>query len=304
MDFALYCKKNFNKTVLEVKALEIVQYFEVIDMRKKKDSVEITKSTKTHYRDYLRAYYKYIKGVKKDFEQVKFKIPIPDAKSWDFGGKETDLEDLESEGHLLTMDAIRQVLFYFFYRKYSDYDRKPSRTFIIVCLIILTGARIREIVQVELKNFDLKHRWFVTEVKSRKVAKRDGMYFFPEFFKPELEHYLQLLTQGFPNATCLFENKPGKHVSVRAVQGQLKKARDKLGLEALTNPHRFRDFLNTKRLEAGCDQSLRKFLLNQKAGDVNPDNYLKKYKNRVYLRGIYDKYNPFTEEILPEKPRL
>jgi integrase len=242
--------------------------------------------------------------VKKDLEKIVFDNPVPSARTFDFKGKTTDLEDLESKVQLLSMESIQQVLFYFFFQRYSNYETKPSRLFIIVCLIVFTGARVREIVQVQLKNLDVKNRWFITEVKSPKASKRAGIYFFPEFFGSELEHYLELLKKERPEAIYLFELKKGKPMSVRTVQGQLEKARAKLGLEALTNPHRFRDFLNTKRLEAGCDQSLRKFLLNQKAGDVNPDNYLKKYKNRIYLRGIYDEFNPFNKDLMPEKPKF
>lgn len=71
----------------------------------------------------------------------------------------------------------------------------------------------------------------------------------------------------------------------------------------MTNPHIFRDFINSRREEKGATSTQRKFLINQKNPDVNINSYLKKYKNRITLRNLYDKYNPFNQDILPQ-PKL
>ena len=94
----------------------------------------------------------------------------------------------------------------------------------------------------------------------------------------------------------LFQSPYGpevKPLSKKTIQDYIKKAKEVLDIKSKIHAHAFRDFINTKRLELGLfDKDRRKMLLNQTVGDVNID-YLKKYKNRVSLRELYDKYNIF-----------
>ena len=81
----------------------------------------------------------------------------------------------------------------------------------------------------------------------------------------------------------------------------MQQVKEELGLKTLTNPHIFRDFINSRREERGATVTQRKFLINQKNPDVNINSYLKKYKNRMILRNLYDKYNPFDKTTLPKQ---
>lgn len=292
VDFAIYCKNECNKSILEVNAPEILLYFKnVID---KKD---IKKTTKSRTRSFIRAYYNYVKEFKKQMEDKEFKFPVPSSKIWNFSKKEgTFLKDIQFDIPILTMEKVKDIIRHLYYTK-------SYRIYIIMCLIILSGARISEVLKIKLSYISLESRWFIIEVKSKKNNKKDGIYFFPEFFVPEIKHYVKLLKLEYNNPIYLFPGRNGKHITPRTVQYYMRKTKKELGIKASINPHAFRDFLNTKRFETGCNKTLCKFLLNQKVKDVNPKHYLKAYKNRVKLRNAYDQYNPFNKSILPN-PRL
>lgn len=291
VNFAVYCKERFNKNILDVKGPEILTYFkEIIDIK------EIEINSKRRIRTFIRAYYHYVQEFKKQMEGEEFIFPVPSSKIWDFSGKEGSLKELKFDIPILKMEDVKDIIKHLYYTK-------PYRTYIIMSLIIFSGARISEVLNIKLEYLFLDRRWFITEVKSKKNDKRDGIYFIPEFFIPELKHFIDLLKLEHQDPNYLFPSRNGTHYSPRSIQRYMRIIKKELGIKASINPHSFRDFLNTKRFEKGCNQILCKFLLNQKVRDVNPKHYLKAYKNRVKLRNAYDKYNPFNKSILPN-PKL
>lgn len=289
VDLALYCKEERGKTILEAKGPDILGYFkDVIDKK------PILKQTKRTYSYFISAYYNYVKNYKEQMEEERFHCPVPSVKIWDFSqGRKISLVERDMEQKLPTMKIVEKML-------HHIYFTKPKWLFLIVSLIVYGAPRVSEIAHVELKNLDLKNRWFVTEVKSSKKAKRDGIYFFPAFFQPELKNYVSQLKEG---ERWLFPGNNKNHVSPRAIQNDLQDVKKTLNIKASINPHIFRDFLNTKRFERGCNEMFLYLLLNQTYKGVNSASYLKKYKDLVVLRDIYDKYNPFDKLIKP-KPRL
>lgn len=288
-----YCRTHFDKGPLEVTGREILHYF--------KDFVNvkpIQKKSKLLYRDILSAYYNYISDYKRDIENIEFKSPIPSRKIWDFSGKTKSLDFILNNDQELTIEIIEQVL-------HHIYFVKPMRIFIATSLMAYTGARINEIASIELKKIDLNNRWFIVQVKSKKSDKRDGIYYFPEFFVSELNHYIKLVKEEYPDAIYLFHSEKSRmdHYYPRVFEHTLKQVKKELNLNVNIHPHVFRDFLNTKRFDMGCKLELRKLLLNQTVKDVNVKHYLKSYQNKEKLRTVFDKYNPFTELIKPN-PRL
>lgn len=290
IDLAEYMKEHFNKTLLEVSGLDILHYFKIVV-----DKKPIEKYSKRLYRAIISSYYNYISDYKKQLEDVNFKNPVPSTKIWDFSGtaKPLDIDKLSEQE--ITFELIEEILHHVYYRKHPY-------LFICLSLIIYTGARISEIVSIKLKNMNLQERWFITKVKSKKNHKRDGIYFIPQPFISELEHYIEMLKLEYPDAIYLFQNKTD-HFIPRTIQNNLQKIKKELNISQKINPHRFRDFINTKRFEKGCPGPILKFLLNQTVQDVNINHYLKSYKNKIKLRNAYDKYNPFPKLIKPH-PRL
>lgn len=285
---ALYCQQ-FNKNILEAKGPDILRYFKNII-----DKKPISKQSKRTIRYFISAYYNYVKNYKEQMEEERFHYPVPSVKIWDFSlGKKISLVERDMGQTLPTMEIVEKML-------YHIYFTKPKWLFIVTSMIVYGAPRVSEIAHLELKNLDLKNRWFITEVKSSKKAKRDGIYFFPAFFQPELKKHVSLLKEG---EKWLFPCNKNNHVSSRTIQNNLQDVKQALDIKASINPHIFRDFLNTKRFERGCNEKFLYFLLNQTYKGVNSASYLKKYKDLVVLRDIYDKYNPFDKLIKP-KPRL
>lgn len=287
VNFTLYCKEKYEKEILDVSSPEVLSYFQKVI-----NKMNIKKATKIKYRHVLNSYYNYVKNFKEQMEQEKFENPVPSSIIWDFSGTTSSLEDIEIEDELLTMEVVERIFEYLYYVPES------LRIFIIMSLILYSGARGSEVLHIELKNIDLKNRWFVTRIKSRKSEKRDGIYFFPPFFVPELKKYVKKLKYKKLNAKYLFQQGTS-HLSIKTLDKHMRKVKKALGLKCATNPHAFRDFINTLRIEMRIPKEIRKILLNQKAKDINITYYAKKFKNRVHLRELYDKCTPFKKLIKP-----
>ena len=286
-----YFRANFNKGLLEVTSGEVLQYF-----KNHIDPMDLKKTSKRKYRHNLASYYNWVQAYKKDIENVDFKIPIPSSKIFDFTGTMHSLEELKKGSQqLLTMDILKKVL-------KQLYFTRPPRIFVALCLIAFSGARVSEVLHVELENLDVKERWFFTIVKSPAKDKREGVYFFPVFFIPTLEKHIKMLRLEYDNPKYLFQSGD-LYLTSKTIEEHIREVKEALGLKAKVNPHAYRGFLNVERFERGMQKDLRKFLLNQTENDVNIGSYMKKYEELVELRAIYDQYNPFTIDILPN-PQL
>jgi len=296
VDLAFYLQEKFKVKILKAKPSHLLHYFrEVIDKKttlKKGKKVNISKATKIKYRETFNSYYGYVKDYKEMEDDHRFKNPVPPSKIWDFSGTTLTLYDLEFDYQSLTLDIIKRILHHIYFTVESE------RIFIFVSLIIYSGARVSEVAHIKLANLDLKNRWFITKVKSLKSQKRDGFYFFPEFFREELDIHIKKLILEYENPIYLFQNG-ASYLNPKSIQRHLRKVKKALGLTCYINPHAYRDFLNTKRADMGLQKPYKEFLLNQTVGGVNASSYMKKYKNRLVLRDLYDKYNPFPELIKP-----
>ncbi|MFX0132072.1 MAG: tyrosine-type recombinase/integrase [Candidatus Hodarchaeota archaeon] len=303
--FTLYCEKTYNKSILDVNAKEVLFYFKnVIDKATNTKGEPIKKVTKIRCRSTLKSYYDYVKEFIKKIETDKkikhkykeFKNPVPSYKIWDFAGSRYLITDILLEDNLLTMSIVKRIFTHLYY------VIENPKVFIIMSLILYSGARVSEICHIELKNVDLENRWVITQVKSRKSEKRVGIYFFPEFFVKELKTYIIRLKTEYQKPKYLFQQGESFY-RMGLVRHHLRRTKEALGLKCNINPHAFRDFINTLRIEMRIPRDIRKMLLNQKVSDVNIQHYAKKFKNRLHLRELYDKSNPFKELIKPT-PRL
>jgi len=291
VEFALCCRNNLKKEILNVNSKESLIYFTQINEK------PIKKNTKQRYYYFIDHYFNFVEDWKKGIEgDDTFKNPLPSMKLCQFKGTNLTNYDLEMNYRGPDLKSIERILTHIYY-VVEDY-----RIFLAISLIIYSGARIGEVCKIDIRLFNLKERWFKTKVKSR-LAERWGWYFFPKFFIPVIEDYIEKRNNDFPDSTYLFQGKRSDHLSPRTIQYHLQNAKESLGLNIYINSHAFRDFLNTKRADMGLDRDKRKFLLNQKVGDVNPESYMKKYKNLINLRNIYDNFNPYKKLIKPD-PKL
>jgi len=287
--FSLFMENEFNITdITQAKAPHIIEYFKQIN---KKD---VLRDTKQNYRKVLNSYYKFIKEIKNKLEGDKyFTNPVPSINLFDFSEKPMALEDIESKEDIISnYEIVEKVLNYLYFTR-------PT-IFVIVSLLLYTGARISEIISIRIENIDLQERFFFTKVKGKKNQNRHGVYFFPSFFVKYLVDYLDHLRIEFSKTDFLFPSPKGsksklKYLSSNTVRKHLREIKNSLGLTCAINPHAFRDFINTERFDKDLNQKYRTLLLNQSPKGVNVKNYLKKYKKRKELQRIYDRTLPFPE---------
>jgi integrase len=315
VNFAGWCKEEYDKNILEINMTEFKFIWNnYIKNRPGRKDTKIGKSAKKIWFNYINQYYEVIDSLKEQFEKEKRELdpllkcyysPIPPKKLFTITGKSNSFEDLETPEELLTIERVRFLVkkFYYVHTQSTLNAFWELELYLAFQMIIYSGARISEVCHLEFKNIDLKNRWFITTVKSKKSDKRDGVYFFPEFFVPELRYYIRHLKEEYGNnPKYFFPNKKSKkgYLTKTPLEKRLKDLKENLDLEYNTNPHAFRDFLNTKRMEMRLPKDLCTMLLNQKPKGVNPQHYLKKFNNRVHLRDLYDQYNPFREKLSPD----
>ena len=159
--FALYLRDERDKTIENADVDDLIAFFKIIN------SKDLKRSTKKKWRSFLNAYYDFLKEIKEKINKTAFINPVPSRNLFDFDEKEIGLEDLEKEEDLMTYPDVRRILNYLYFIDF--------RCFIIVSLLLYSGARISEICRIELKNLDLEERYFLTKVKSKKNLNRHGV---------------------------------------------------------------------------------------------------------------------------------
>jgi len=277
---ALFLEHERNTTVIDADFEDIKAFFKKIDAR------DLARSTKNKWRHVLNSYYEFVKEIKEKMEKTEFINPVPSINLFDFNERKLSLDDLEKEEDLLTYQIAERILNYLYFTK--------RRVFIAVCLLLYSGARISEVCRVELRHLDFNERFFFTRVKSKKKLKRYGIYFFPKFFVPYLQDWINTLLMEVPDAVYLFEYHR-RSLNPKTIREHLRRTKNELGLTCKMNPHAFRDLINTERFDTPLAEKYRFLLLNQTPPNVNVMSYLKKYKKRKELLKKYDQFFPFPE---------
>jgi len=273
-----------NKSILEADIEDVLDFFKN-DINLKK----VKRDTKLKWRNVLNAYYEYVKEIKEKMEKIPFINPVPSLNIYPFDEKPEKIEDLEKEADLMTYPIVKKVLNYLYFTQ--------KRLFIIMSLLLYTGARIKEICRIRLSHLDIEECFFYVRLKSRKYIKRTGIYHFPRFFTKYLFEWIELIKIEYPTTKYLFPSPylQDAHLSTKTPRRHLSILKNTLGLTCKLNPHAFRDFINTERFDRNMNKKYRMLLLNQTPKNVNVKNYLKKYKKRKELQKVYEKTFPFPE---------
>lgn len=282
IEFTRFIENTRNKTISDTNVNDVLAYFKTqIEPR------EIKRITKKKYRSVLNSYFSLFKEMKEKKTGKTVINPVPSHHIYDFSEKAITFDELEREDDILDDYMIVDKILNYLY-----FTRK--RLFIIVSILLYTGARINEVCRIELTHIDFKERFFYVKVKSKKALNRWSIYFFPKFFIPYLREWIDELRLEFPRAKYLFQ-KGSRYLSTNTPRKHLRTLKNELGLTCKINPHAFRDFINTERFDRDLNKKYRKLLLSQTPKDVNIKSYLKKYKKRMKLQEIYDKTFPFPE---------
>lgn len=278
--FTLYIEEKRKKKLLDIDVYDVLSFFKMIDKE------AIVRSTKNKWRHIVNAYYKYAKEIIEKMEKKPFINPVPSINLFDFTEKTLDIEALEKEEDLLTYPIAEKMLKYLFITR--------PKYFVLISLILYSGARIMEVCRIELKNIDYQERFFYTKVKSKKYLNRWGIYFYPEFFVPFLRSWIEKQKLEYPRGKYLFQSING-HISTNTVRKHLRNAGAELNIKCRLNPHAFRNLINEERFDTYMEEKFRFLLLNQTPPNVNVKSYIKKYKLRKELLKKYDEFFPFPE---------
>jgi integrase len=273
----------------KVRVEELIKYFKYVI-----DKKEVYRSTKRSERSKLNSYFDFIEKYKLKFERDKsFINPVPSKDFFSFSDKKMTLKDIEKREEILTYDIVENVLNRLFFT--------DKRLFIIVSLLLYTGARISEIISIKLENIDYEERFFMNEIKGEKD--RVGIYFFPKFFIQSLKDYIfKIVEVEYPNTKYLFPSRykrysygQDNHLTITKIEKDLRDLRKLMNIKSNINPHSFRDLINSERFDTEMKEKYRFLLLNHTPPNVNVMSYLKNYKLRMKLQKKYDQFFPFPK---------
>ena len=206
---------------------------------------------------------------------------MPNDKFFKFTQKEFDIKkqsDVEAE--IFTNVELLEIL---------EFAKKRNfRDFILFSLLIITGARVSEVLSIKVKDVHLEKRFFETGFvkgarKTSLSSKKSLIFFFPENFCKYLEMYLTILGKG---EVWLFPGR-SKHYHYNSCHRYVKLNYG----QNFSNFHKFRKTLITNRVKMECPLWASEGLMNHKFSSVEGEYYIKLSLDEK--RELFDKYFPY-----------
>ena len=272
--------KDLPKPLMEIKMRDMQNYF-----INHIDSQEIKKTTKNTKRYILMSFFNYIQRTLLSYD-VEYSNPVPSKKIYKFSTNTDDITRISDEElKVLTLVQIKKILAYTFHDL-------GLRNFILVGLIIATGARISEIRTLMVKDLNLENNSFQTGFipgarKTSLSTKKGLLFFFPSGFAKYIQEYLDNCKKC---ETWLFSGYFGSCLSRSGVQEILIKIRKSVNF--YFSWHYFRKTIITERTKLGCEKWLSEGLANHAPSDVQAKSYVKlKFKEK---QSFFNKYFPYT----------
>jgi site-specific recombinase XerD len=126
----------------------------------------------------------------------------------------------------------------------------PSTTLLAVALMVATGVRVNEVVEIDCRDIDLPGRTLRIVGKGR----RERQVFLPnDWIAGLMRAYLGVRSElGIQHARLLF-NSHGAPLSPPAMRGRLRSAARAAGVSGKVTPHMLRHTAATQLIEAGVD---------------------------------------------------
>ncbi|MGX5675863.1 tyrosine-type recombinase/integrase [Bacillus toyonensis] len=190
---------------------------------------------------------------------------------------------------VLTDTQVKKVLDYFDrgYFKGSNFALMRNRTVII--LLVSTGLRREELVNLKWSDVDMKNRTITTYGKKRSVATIP----YTKKLQKELAEYklfLEFYFEGEGDITYVFPDKTNRQLSTEAISTLFKRLKKDLKMDGL-NCHAFRRYFASKCLRMGMDSLTLQRLMRHETLQMT-DRYVKLYGHA--LHSVNDKYNPLN----------
>lgn len=182
---------------------------------------------------------KYIRGEKPDYNYLK--------SVFKYLRKELEIDVPRSTRKLPYVPTEDEIKNYY----KAVWKSKNFQDMLIIKVLIYTGARVSELVNIKLSDTDLLN----CQIRiNQGKGKKDRVVPFPEGFKEVLGIHCAHTLKN--NATYLFESSWKKKYTDRGIRKILEKYSIQAGLKTIISPHKLRHFLFTWLKKQGIDDAL------------------------------------------------
>jgi integrase/recombinase XerD len=178
---------------------------------------------------------------------------------------------------ILTIEQIKKLL--------AQIDRniaKGAIYYVILVLLLDTGLRISELINIKLVDMDLMQGFVQVMGKGQKVRTVP----FSKLTRKELLHYVN----SFRSQLCpadspyLFATPEGNHISVNSVQQFLRRLAKKTGLNGIrVSPHSFRHTFATMAVAGGANVFTLKDIMGHRSLQTTM-GYIKQQPEEIQLQ--------------------
>jgi len=168
---------------------------------------------------------------------------INQAHDWPYLHQIKKLKERKTTFHMIDNKTMNKIKKYVMTLNTDEYNNLVYKT--MVHLLIDTGARINEVLSIEIKNIALKKNEILlttTKTKSDRIVyfRNDTRELIKETIKKSRSHFL------------LYNNEKDRHIKYEDVRFFFRKMKRVLNIDEL-HPHMFRHTMATNWLEAGAD---------------------------------------------------
>ncbi|WP_322904069.1 tyrosine-type recombinase/integrase [Paenibacillus sp. SGZ-1009] len=164
--------------------------------------------------------------------------------------------------------------------------RLSVRNDAIIDLLFSTGIRIGELVQIRLKDIDLRNRSIVIFGKGRKERM---LYLSSAELIAKIQQWLKIRSQFAPKCDALFLNKYGQRLSIYGIEDIFAKYKQLAQINTSATPHYLRHSFATQLLENGADLRAVQEILGHSSVSTTEIYTEVSIKRK---RTVLNKYNP------------
>ncbi len=164
--------------------------------------------------------------------------------------------------------------------------RLSIRNDAIIDLLFSTGIRIGELVQIRLKDMDLRNRSIVIFGKGRKERM---LYLSSSELIEKIQHWIKIRSEFLPKCDALFLNKYGERLSIYGIEDIFSKYKQMAKINSSATPHYLRHSFATQLLENGADLRAVQEILGHSSVSTTEIYTEVSIKRK---RTVLNKYNP------------
>ncbi len=156
--------------------------------------------------------------------------------------------------------------------------RIDARNKLIIYLLLDSGLRVSELVNIKLEDIDFKER----SIRVLGKGNKERFVFFTTYTLDMMVNWLNYLKEiSFTN--YLFVNYKGEKLTVRSIQNIIKKSGEKIGLDL--HPHLLRHTFATELLNNGADLRMIQELLGHENLDTTQ---IYTHVSNNHVKEVYD----------------